>query len=108
MPKINGLLRFLQTMKFCLKLCAPKPLHNVKMPTGLMLLLLAGESLMPAKGFTLSMQYNFCRHFSLITDFEGPLSQNVEMFSIRNCNLKICCHFVIYTYLHDFLRRVFA
>ena len=67
-------------MKFCLNLCAPKPMLNVKMSIGLMLLPLAEESLMPLQGCTLSVQCIFCQHFSLITDFEAPVSQSVEIF----------------------------
>ena len=54
-PKIHGLLRFLQTMKFCLNLCIPNPMFNVKMLIGLMLLPLVEESLIPVQGCTLSV-----------------------------------------------------
>ena len=79
-PKVNGLLRFLLTMKFSLILCVPIPMLNAKVPIGLMLLPLTEESLMPAEGCTLSVQCFFCRHFSLITDFEAPVSQSTDIF----------------------------
>ena len=79
---------------------------NVKMPIGLMLLPLTKESLIPALGCTLSVKCIFCRHFPLITVFEAPVSHIVGIFSIMNCNLKICCCFVIYMHLHGFLRMV--
>ena len=67
-------------MKFCLNLCVPKLMLNVKMPIVLMLLPLTEQSLMPAQGYILSVQYIFCRHFSLKSDFEAHMSQSVEIF----------------------------
>ena len=86
----------------------PKHALNIKMHIELMFLPLAEESLIPVQGCTLSLQCIFCRYFSHITDFEASVFQSVEIFSIANYNLKICCHFVIYMYLYDFLSRVSA
>ena len=42
-------------MKFCLHLCAPNPMFNVKMPIGLLLPQLAEESVTTLQGCTLSV-----------------------------------------------------
>ena len=66
------------------------------MPIGLVLLSLAEESLMPVQGCTSSVQCVFCRHFSMITDFEVPVYQSVAILLlwIITCKSAVILSFI--------------